>query len=75
MSVTKAQLIAMKGYGALHHVALKNRDKTPVRARLNGKLKLWVTRPNEFRQPMKHGMYTYFCITQVNCEEWSLPNE
>jgi hypothetical protein len=36
--------------------------------RTNGQLKTWVTRPNEFRQPIKHGLrhYGYLDHTNVN---------
>ena len=33
--------------------------------RRNGKTKLWVTRPDEFRLPIKHGLYNYAYITQA----------
>lgn len=54
-----------------HHKTLKNADGTPVRARLNGKVKLWKTRP-EFRIPVKHGLRNCFYITQDNIDEWEI---
>lgn len=32
--------------------------------RRNGQTQLWVTRPDNFRIPVKYGMYTYDNITQ-----------
>lgn len=32
--------------------------------RRNGATKLWKTRPNEFRIPVKHGLYDHGYITQ-----------
>jgi hypothetical protein len=44
----------------------KNADGTLVRWRVNGKVKTWKTRPNEFSIPVKHGLYDYGYITQKN---------
>jgi hypothetical protein len=35
--------------------------------RANGKCKTWKTRLNEFKLPIKHGLYSYGYITQDNC--------
>ena len=42
------------------------------RCRVNGKIKLWKTRPNEFQLPVKAGLYAYGYITQNNCGEWNV---
>jgi hypothetical protein len=55
------------------HVSMKNADKTPLRVRRNGKTKLWKTRPNEFKIPVKYGMYEYSYITHENCDQWNIP--
>lgn len=55
------------------HVTLKNADKTPLRARRNGKTQTWKTRPGEFRIPAKHGLKDTFNITQANVHEWAVP--
>jgi hypothetical protein len=52
------------------HCSEKNADKTPVRCKRNGKTKYWKTRPNEFKIPVKHGLYDYFYIDQNNCNDW-----
>ena len=38
----------------------------PRNWRRNGKTKTWKTRPNEFKIPVKHGLYSYGYITQDN---------
>lgn len=45
---------------------------TPLQVRRNGATKTWVTRPNEFRIPVKYGLYDYFYITDKNADEWSI---
>jgi hypothetical protein len=56
----------------LYHKTMTNADGTPLRARVNGQTKLWKTRPEEFRVPMKHGMYDHFYLEANNSTEWSL---
>ena len=53
---------------------LKNKDKqqTPLKVRRNGKTQTWKTRPNEFKVPVKYGLYEYAYITQDNCNEWQI---
>jgi D-hexose-6-phosphate mutarotase len=36
--------------------------------RSNGQCKTWKTRPSEFRLPIKHGLYDYSYLTEVNAE-------
>jgi hypothetical protein len=53
----------------------KGADARPLEARRNGRTKTWKRRPNEFRIPVKYGMYEYFNIDQNNAHEWStIPN-
>ncbi len=54
-----------------HHVLLLNADNTPMRCRVNGKCKVWKTRPEDFRLPVKHGLKTCFYITPQNAGEWT----
>ena len=54
------------------HAVKKNCDGTPTRARRNGKTKTWVTRPGEFRIPVKYGLRGYFYIDNTNCNEWNV---
>lgn len=56
------------------HITLKNSDKSPLRARRNGKTKTWKTRPDEFKIPAKYGLYNYFYIDHTNCQDWTFTN-
>jgi hypothetical protein len=40
------------------------------RWRSNGRCKTWVTRPNEFRLPVKFGLYGHSAITDLNADEF-----
>ena len=53
-----------------HHESLTNADGTPLRCRVNGQCKVWKTRPDDFRLPVKHGLYQCFYITPANAAEW-----
>ena len=60
-------------YGTiLHHKTFRNANNSPLRARVNGKIRLWKRRPDYFELPMKHGLRTYFYITPDNIDEWEL---
>lgn len=60
------------GSTTVYHVRLLNADGTALRARTNGKCKVWKTRPEDYRLPMKHGMRDCFYIDPSNAEEWTL---
>src|SRR3990167_6766732 len=59
---TTAQHFEMVGH--------KNSDGTPVRWRRNGATKTWKTRPDEFRIPIKHGLYDYGYIDQDKAHQF-----
>ena len=42
--------------------------KRPWRARRNGATKVWKTRPNDFRIPIKYGFKGYGAITHQNLD-------
>lgn len=70
--VTKAQAVALTHGEVLHHVNKRNRDGSPMRARVSGRCKTWVApwRQQEFRLPVKHGMYDSGYIDENNAGEW-----
>lgn len=70
--LTKDQALTLRHGQTLHHVSLKNRDKTPLRARVNGACKTWKTRPDEFRLPVKYGLRECFYIDHNNAGEWEI---
>lgn len=59
----------------LHHTRATNADGSPLRCRINGRLKLWKTRPDDFRLPVKYGLKQCFYITPDNIDEWQIPAE
>lgn len=56
----------------LHTHQERNADGSFLRARVNGKPKIWKTRPNEVRVPMKWGLKIGFYIDQDNCSDWHM---
>ncbi len=42
-----------------------------IRVRVSGKCQTWKTRPNEFKLPVKYGLYESGYITNDNASEWS----
>lgn len=69
MDVT--QLKCLTRGTTLYHKTLKNADGTPLRARVNGAPKTWVTRPDEVRVPMKHGLKACFYISEFDRDNWT----
>jgi len=45
------------------------------RWRRNGATQTWKTRPNDFRIPVKHGLYAYWEITADNANEFHLASQ
>lgn len=70
--ITKAQALAAHYRQEFYHVSIKNADGSPVRCRVNGQCKTWVTRPEEFSLPVKYGLKECFYITQRNAHDWNL---
>jgi hypothetical protein len=59
----------------VYHQHIRNKDKTPLRARVNGKCKLWKRSPERFEVPIKHGLYNSGYITETNKEDWCLTED
>lgn len=68
--ITIAEAQSLKYRDILENVHKKDSRGNPVRCRVNGKVQLWVTRPGEFKIPVKYGLYTCFYITHENASEW-----
>jgi hypothetical protein len=66
--VTKDQAQTVSNF---EYTTLKGSDNLPVRCRSMGKCQVWKTRPNEFKLPVKYGLYQSFYITQDNANEWT----
>ncbi len=70
--MTRDEALTLRTGTVLHHKELRNADGSALRARVNGRPKTWITRPNEFRLPMKHGLRNCFYITERDAELWEL---
>jgi hypothetical protein len=71
--MTKDQLAALHPGDTLHHTRAANADGTPLRARVNGRMRTWKRDPDRFQLPMKHGLRHCFYIDQTDCHEWEMP--
>lgn len=54
----------------LYSSIYQNADGTPLRARVNGKLRTWKREPNYYELPMKHGLRDFFYITPESAPYW-----
>lgn len=57
------------------HTGLAKDRPTIERWKANGACQTWKTRPDEFRLPLKHGMYAYGELTDRNAHEFHLEGE
>lgn len=68
--VTKQMAMGFLRGKTLYHTKQRNADGSAKRCRVMGVCKTWKTRPNEFRLPVKYGMFNSFYITEFNANEW-----
>lgn len=68
--ITKTQALNNNYFHANNY---KNSDKTCQRWRRNGATKTWKTRPEEFRVPIKCGLYSFGELTNKNAALFHLP--
>lgn len=71
MAITKQQALTLDTFHAAHHA---NATKCAIYRR-NGMTQTWITRPNDFRVPVKFGMYTYNNITHNEAHLVYAPND
>ena len=64
--ITKKQATNLKHGDILHHTIMKNADGTPLRCRVNGICKVWKTRPDDFKLPVKYGLKQCFYISHID---------
>lgn len=70
--ITKEQALELNGNSEIYLKGYYNADGSPCRWRINGKIKTWKTRPNEFKLPLKHGLYDYNYLTDENNHKFSI---
>lgn len=63
--ITKAVALKLRNE-TIYSLYYANADGTPQRWRVNGQVKTWKTRPNDFRLPIKRGMREFGYIDQIN---------
>lgn len=67
--VTKEEAMTARNFV---HATVKGKDGQPLRCRAMGKCITWKTRPNEFKLPVKYGLYQSFYITEDNAKDWNV---
>ena len=67
-----AEVKALTYRDNVEHVTATNADGSPLRARVNGKVKTWKRDANRVQVPMKHGLYNCFYIDADNMAYWNL---
>jgi len=70
--INKQQAMSAKHGDIFYHRTMRNADGTPMRVRVTGRCKTWKTRPDDFRLPVKHGMYDSGEIDIGNCDYWCM---
>lgn len=60
--------------GNLFHATERDSRGNSRAVRLNGRVKLWKTRPDEFEQPVKFGLYDAFRISHRDAGDWLTEN-
>jgi hypothetical protein len=73
--ITIEQAMLLSHGDVIHQNDDENADGTCVRWRVSGKIKLWKTRPLEFRVPLKYGMYDNGEITHRNAHLFHMPKD
>jgi hypothetical protein len=78
--ITKAQAMAAHSNQEFHHTGRHECTRTVgsrggitediVKVRVSGQCQTWKTRPDEFRLPVKYGLYKSAAIDHTNAHEW-----
>jgi hypothetical protein len=64
MAITLQEAKDLKYGDVLYHVSRINADGSPQRWKVNGKPKVWKTRPKEVKVPVKYGFWTFDYLTE-----------
>lgn len=85
--ITKEQALTLKHGKCILQIAMfvqhPHSPRTSIRVeevplekprnwKVNGQVQTWVTRPNDFRVPLKHGLYSHGELTHENCHLFEL---
>lgn len=72
MAISLKQAKALKPGQIMYAIGQYNADGTAMRAKVNGKVQTWKTRPDEVKIPYKRGMYEYGYIRENDLKNFSL---
>ena len=64
--ITKEKALKLRHGDTIYELGEANAIGTPKRWSVNGAIKLWKTRPKEFKVPIKHGLRTHDYLTHEN---------
>lgn len=70
--LTTGQAKSLKYGQWIYIIGWYNADGSPQHCKVTGKVQTWKTRPNEFRVPVKRGLYETGEITHNSMEGFSL---
>lgn len=83
--MTKEQAITCPPGTVLHYTGIMPCTRTfgprgatyehVVRVRVSGRCLTWVTHPEAFRLPVKHGLYEHYEVNEQNCADFHLEAE
>jgi len=68
--LSREDIVAMNGHGELEHKTRKDSRGQPVKIRLSGQVRLPKDNDLAFEQPVKHGIYNNFVLTEKELPEW-----
>ena len=72
MSEVTIQTIENKSNMVFRYININFPAHVGKKVRQTGRIKLWKTRPTEFKIPVKYGLYESFYIPQDNAHEWEI---
>ena len=72
--ITVKQAKKLKFGNIIYEKGQYNADGTARRYKVNGKVQLWKTRPNDFKIPVKRGLYGFGYVVPSNAE-WFMLSE
>lgn len=77
MSLQYGQTLHYTGkHECTRHIGPRGGVKEEITAvRVSGQCKTWKTRPNEFRVPVKYGMYENSAVENWNASNWHLASD
>lgn len=73
--MTPAETLKLTYGRHVYSDAYQNADGSPQVWKITGKPKTWKTRPNEFKIPIKRGLYEYGYLNEGNVQSFHLTEQ